>query len=202
MVMASPSTIPATATPARTIYKIFLSSPTPSVTPPARFISGTLNSLANSTFLIDVYRNASADPSGYGQGQFYVGTASVTTDGSGNGNFSLTNFTANYAGQFFTATATAASGDTSEFGADVLATNASAPSAQFTGPFQSQAAGFIFNLTLQTNFNYRIQAATNLAANPIPWIDLTNFAAANSSLTFTDRTATNFRARFYRAVSP
>jgi hypothetical protein len=165
-------------------------------------VSGTLNSVANRTFFIDVYRNASADPSGYGQGQFYVGTASVTTDGSGNGIFSLTNFNANYAGQFFTVTATAASGDTSEFGADVLATNAPAPSAQFSEPFQSQAGGFIFNLTLQTNFNYRIQAATNLAANPIPWIDLTNFAAASSSLTFTDRTATNFRARFYRIVSP
>jgi hypothetical protein len=165
-------------------------------------ISGTLNSAANGTFSIDVYRNASADPSDYGQGQFYAGTASVTTDGSGNGIFSLTNFTANYAGQFFTATATAAGGDTSEFGADVLATNAPAAFAQFAGPFQSRAAGFIFHLTLQTNFNYRIQAATNLVANPIPWIDLTNFAAANSSLTFTDRTATNFRARFYRVVSP
>jgi hypothetical protein len=165
-------------------------------------VSGTLNSLANRTFFIDVYRNASADPSGYGQGQFYVGTASLTTDSSGNGNFSLTNFNGNYAGQFITATATAASGDTSEFDADVLATNAPAPSAQFSGPFQSQAGGFIFNLTLQTNFNYRIQAATNLAANPIPWIDLTNFAVVSSSLTFTDRTATNFRARFYRIVSP
>jgi hypothetical protein len=157
-------------------------------------VSGTLNSLANRTFFIDVYRNASADPSGYGQGQFYVGTASLTTDSSGNGNFSLTNFNGNYAGQFITATATAASGDTSEFDADVLATNAPAPSAQFSGPFQSQAGGFIFNLTLQTNFNYRIQAATNLAANPIPWIDLTNFAVVS--------TATNFRARFYRIVSP
>ncbi len=165
-------------------------------------ISGTLNSLANDTFSIDVYRNASADPSDYGQGQFYVGTASVTTDGSGNGFFSLTNFTANYAGQFFTATATATGGDTSEFGADILATNAATAFAQFAGPFQSRAAGFIFNLTLQTNFNYRIQAATNLAANPVPWVDLTNFAAASSSLTFTDRTATNFRARFYRIVSP
>jgi Astacin (Peptidase family M12A) len=165
-------------------------------------VSGTLNSAASSTFSVDVYRNFSADPSDHGQGQFYVGTASVTTDGSGNGNFSLTNFTANYAGQFFTATATAASGDTSEFGADVLATNAATAFAQFAGPFQSQAGGFIFNLTMQTNFNYRIQAATNLSANPILWIDLTNFTAVNGSLTFTDRTATNFRTRFYRIVSP
>jgi hypothetical protein len=34
------------------------------------------------------------------------------------------------------------------------------------------------------------------------WTDLTNYTATNSLLTFTDRTATNYRLRFYRAVSP
>ena len=56
-------------------------------------------------------------------------------------------------------------------------------------------------LTLQTNFNYRIQAATNLVP-PVVWTDLTNFAATNSPLEFTDHTATNYRVRFYRVVSP
>jgi hypothetical protein len=159
-------------------------------------VSGTLNSLANSTFLIDVYRNALNNP---GAGQFYVGTVSTTTDGSGNAAFALTDNGANYAGQYFTATATSAVGDTSEFSADLLATNA--PSAQFTGPYQSSAGGFAFSLTLQTNFSYRIQAATNLAP-PITWIDLTNFTPASSPLSFTDHSATNFRVRFYRVVSP
>jgi hypothetical protein len=164
-------------------------------------VSGTLNSLTNQAYFIDVYRNLNADPSGYGQGQFYVGTVSVTTDGSGNAGFSLTNNTANYSGQYFTATATSSGGDTSEFGADMLAINVPAPSAQFTGPFQSRTNGFAFGLTLQTNFNYRIQAATNLAA-PIVWTDLTNFLATNSLFPFTDRTATNYRVRFYRVISP
>ena len=84
----------------------------------------------------------------------------------------------------------------------MLATNVPAPSAQFAAPFAWLTNGFVFNLTFATNFSYRIQAATNLAATPIPWIDLTNFTATSSSLTFTDRTATNFRARFYRVVSP
>jgi titin len=165
-------------------------------------VSGTLNSLANGTFFIDVYRNIAHDPSGYGQGQFYVGTVSVTSDGSGNASFALTNAAGNYAGQYFTATATTASGDTSEFGADMLAINASAPSVQLTGPFQPSANGFAFSMNLQPNFSYRIQAATNLTWNPVPWIDLTNFTPAISTLNFTDRTATNFRVRFYRAISP
>ncbi len=164
-------------------------------------ISGALNSLANGTFSVDVYRSPSPDyyTGGYGQGQSYVGTVSVTTDGSGNATFALTDNTGNYAGQYFTATATAATGDTSEFSLAVLATNA--PSAQFTGPYQLRTNGFAFALTLQTNFNYRIQAATNLAA-PITWSDLTNFLATNSLFNFTDRTATNYHARFYRIVSP
>jgi hypothetical protein len=165
-------------------------------------VLGKLNSLPGGNFLIDVYRNLTADFSDYGEGQFYAGTVSVTTDGSGNASFALTNNSGNYAGQFFTATATAATGDTSEFSSDVLATNASMPSVQFGTSFAWQPSGFVFNLTLQTNFSYRIQATTNLAGSPILWVDLTNFNAFNSPLAFTDHTAINFRARFYRVVSP
>jgi len=164
-------------------------------------VLGKLNSLAGHTFFIDVYRNLAADPTGYGEGQFYVGTVSVTTDGSGNAPFALTNTAGNYSGQYFTATATAVAGDTSEFGADVLATNQPAPSAQFAGPLTWRTNGFVLTLAFQTNFGYRLQAATNLA-NPVGWTDLTNYNAINSSLTFTDRTATNYRLRFYRVVSP
>jgi hypothetical protein len=162
-------------------------------------VSGILNSLANSTFFVDVYRNPVAAPSGYGEGQFYVGTANLTTDGSGNGAFTLT-VGGDYAGQYFTATATSAGGDTSEFSADLLAVNG--PAAQFVGPFQTGANGFAFTLSLQTNFSYRIQATTNLAASPIVWADLTNFTATNSPFPFADRAATNYRLRFYRVVSP
>jgi hypothetical protein len=127
----------------------------------------------------------------------------VTTDGSGNANFALTNITGNFAGQFFSATATSIGGDTSEFSADVLATNqvSALPSASFTGPLQWRTNGFVFSLALLTNFNYRIQAATNLAS-PVAWFDLTNFLAISPTLTFTDRLATNYRVRFYRVASP
>ena len=161
-------------------------------------ISGKLNSTPNNSFFIDVYRNLSPDSSGYGEGQVYVGTVSVNTDGSGNAGFALTD-TGNYAGQYFTATATSAGGDTSEFSTNLLAV--AGPAAQFVGPFQSGASGFAFSLALQTNFSYRIQAATNLVA-PIAWADLTNFTATSTPFSFADRAATNYRVRFYRVVSP
>ena len=149
-----------------------------------------------------IYRNLTADFGGYFEGQFYVGSVSVMTDGSGNAAFALTNNSGNYAGQFFTATATTATGDTSGFSADLLASNAPAASAQFGAPFVWRTDGFIFNLTCAANFSYHIQVTTNLATNPIPWVNLTNFTATSSSLTFTDLTATNFPTRFYRVVSP
>jgi len=163
---------------------------------------GNLNSATNRSFFIDFYRNTAADPSGYGEGQFYLGTAGVTTDGSGNALFAYTNNSGNYSGQYLTATATAATGDTSEFSAHVIITNMPSPAAVFSRPFLVRTNGFIFSLTFQTNFSYRIQATTNVGTNPIPWIDLTNFTPINSSLTFTDRTATNYPTRFYRVTSP
>ena len=74
--------------------------------------------------------------------------------------------------------------------------------AQFGGQYRWQTNGFVFNLTFETNFSYHLQAATNLAANPVPWVNVTNFTATNISMTFTDRAATSYHARFYRVVSP
>ena len=165
-------------------------------------VLGRFNSLANRSYFIDLYRNNAPDISGYGEGQFYLGTVSVTTDGSGNAAFAYTNTAGNFSGQYVSATATDPYGDTSEFSLVTIATNAPAPSAQFAAPYAWRTNGFIFNLTFATNFSYRIQATTNLGTNPIPWIDLTNFTPASTSLLFTDRTATNFRVRFYRVVSP
>jgi titin len=75
-------------------------------------VNGTLNSVANTMFDIDIYYNASCDPSGYGQGKTYAGSTTVTTDGAGNGGFAkgLPGSAA-----YVTATATDSAGDTSEF---------------------------------------------------------------------------------------
>ncbi|HUA65564.1 MAG TPA: M12 family metallopeptidase [Alphaproteobacteria bacterium] len=165
-------------------------------------VQGNFNSLPNDTYFIDFYVNSVEESYGYGQGQVYIGSKTVTTSGAGNALFAYTNSSANYAGQYISATATAATGDSSEFAADVLATNAPAPSGQFGAPFRWLTNGFVFNLTLATNFSYHVQTTTNLAANPVPWINLTNFIATNISITFTDRAASSYRARFYRIVSP
>lgn len=78
-------------------------------------IHGTLNSAPSATFTLEFFSNPSCDASGYGEGQTFLGTTSVTTDGSGNANYSLTLPFALAAGVSLTATATSASGSTSEF---------------------------------------------------------------------------------------
>ena len=80
-------------------------------------VQGTLSAPDPQNALVDLYGNVSADPSGFGQGATYLGTVSPDTAG----NFTAT-LPAVAAGTFISATATDASGDTSEFSADVEAT--------------------------------------------------------------------------------
>ncbi len=80
-------------------------------------IQGTLNSNPNVTYTLDFYYSSAADPSGYGEGEYYLGAATVTTDGDGDATFDATLPAAIPPNQFVTATATAthADGSTSEF---------------------------------------------------------------------------------------
>jgi len=78
-------------------------------------IEGTLSSAATTTFAIEFFLNSVCSPSGFGEGETYLGTASVTTDAEGNADFSLTLNVSVGPGQFITATATNPIADTSSF---------------------------------------------------------------------------------------
>jgi hypothetical protein len=77
-------------------------------------ITGTLTSTGAAPFTLDFYSNTAPDPSGYGEGQTYLGAAPVSSSGS----FTVTLNKPIPAGQgYLTATATDANGNTSEFSA-------------------------------------------------------------------------------------
>jgi hypothetical protein len=78
-------------------------------------VAGTLNSRANANFTIDLYGNSISEPGGHGEGERWLGSVVVTTGSSGNGVFSATLTNLFGAGPLLTATATDASGNTSEF---------------------------------------------------------------------------------------
>lgn len=69
-------------------------------------VAGTLNSLPNTSFLIDLYANTVADPSGHGEGERWLGVTTVKTDANGDASFSVTLASATAAGEYITATAT------------------------------------------------------------------------------------------------
>jgi hypothetical protein len=86
----------------------------------ANTVRGTFTSTPNTTFNLDFYRSHSPNPSGFGEGQFFVGSGTVTTDGSGVGTFTVTlsNGAAD-PGEYMTATAIDPNGNTSQFSAAV-----------------------------------------------------------------------------------
>src|SRR6185437_9904063 len=78
-------------------------------------VKGTLNSASSQTFTLDFYANSACDPVGFGGGARHIGTTMVTTDGAGNAGFDSTFAQSLPANQVITATATDATGNTSEF---------------------------------------------------------------------------------------
>ena len=78
-------------------------------------IVGTLNSAPDTTFTIQFFASASADLSGFGQGQTFLGAATVMTGEGGNATFNATVGVPPTGQAVFTATATDPNGNTSEF---------------------------------------------------------------------------------------
>lgn len=67
----------------------------------------------------------------------------------------------------------------------------------------SPSLGFKLSFQTSSNTTWRIQASTNLSAAATNWRPIfTNVTGPNGLLWFTDRLATNFPQRYYRAVSP
>jgi parallel beta-helix repeat protein len=82
-------------------------------------VEGILEAAPNTSYTIDIYDSDAQDPSGYGEGQYWVGAVAVTTDGRGNATFS--HVVTGVELLYVTATATDPSGNTSEFSASVPA---------------------------------------------------------------------------------
>ncbi|MBI3965182.1 MAG: thrombospondin type 3 repeat-containing protein [Chloroflexi bacterium] len=78
-------------------------------------ITGVLTSTPSTTFALDFYSNAAADPSGHGEGERYLGSHTVTTAANGSAPFTATFAQAVPVGHFISATATDPAGNTSEF---------------------------------------------------------------------------------------
>jgi hypothetical protein len=90
-------------------------------------VAGVLNSAPSSTYRIEFFGNSVPHPSGFGEGEFYLGSTNVTTDFNGSAPFEM-NFAGVLALQpYMTATATDAEGNTSMFSRSLQARSLAAP---------------------------------------------------------------------------
>jgi len=79
-------------------------------------VTGTLSSMQNRAYTLEFFASPECDPSGYGEGQLFLGRTGVITDASGTASFDELFATPTPAGWVVTATATEDStGNTSEF---------------------------------------------------------------------------------------
>ncbi|MEM7028222.1 MAG: right-handed parallel beta-helix repeat-containing protein [Chloroflexota bacterium] len=85
-------------------------------------MSGSLTGTNNHTFVLEFFANDTCDASGYGEGQTYLISDTITTDGSGEAMFAVQTPSPDEA--FIVATATDEGGNTSEFSACAEVTNA------------------------------------------------------------------------------
>jgi uncharacterized repeat protein (TIGR01451 family)/CSLREA domain-containing protein len=86
-------------------------------------ISGTLTSTTSTAFRIEFFANTSADPSGYGEGQRYLGVYTATTSAGGVVSFTTTLTATVATTETVSATATDPSGNTSEFSTVIAPTS-------------------------------------------------------------------------------
>lgn len=141
-------------------------------------ISGTLNSTASTTFRVEFFASSSVDGSGHGEGQRYLGFATVTTDGSGNASFSQSLSASVVAGEVITATATnSATGNTSEFSAGVgIHGIVVSPTSGLTTTEDGGTANFSVVLTVAPTADVTINISSS---------DTTEGTLSAASLTFT-----------------
>jgi len=82
-------------------------------------ITGSLDSRPNTTYEVEFFGNDALDPSGFGEGRYFLGASNVTTDASGHISFETVGFSLVPGALRVTATATDPLGNTSEFSTSI-----------------------------------------------------------------------------------
>ncbi|HEY0430095.1 MAG TPA: Calx-beta domain-containing protein [Pyrinomonadaceae bacterium] len=159
-------------------------------------VSGNLNSAPNGNFILQFYTNNDCDSSGYGEAYINLGAFQITTDAGGNAAFNINlDGTNAYAGQYITAIATDASGNSSEISQCRQVTNEPA------GALQFYSAAYSVN---ESNSGVLVRVTRTGGANGTVYVNYStsngtategqDYTGANGLLTFasgeTDKTFT------------
>ena len=150
------------------------------------YVTGTAQGTAGDSVTIDFYANDAADPSGYGQGKTYLGSTTATAGSP----FQTTLTMASKPGQWLSATETSATGDTSEFSADIAITTAAVTvgvSSSLGTSVYGQSVGFTAALSSTHTPTGTVQFQIDgVNLGPAISIDPTSGLAASSTISTLD----------------
>ncbi len=130
-------------------------------------IRGTLNSRPNAAFLLQFFANPACNVYGYGEGQFYLGQATVVTSNNCNASFVANLPGSTPVGYVVTATATDSANNTSEFSACFPLTSVPALAVVPTTNLHVTLAW------TNTTTGFGLKQTTSLSP-PIQWTAVTN----------------------------
>lgn len=158
-------------------------------------LSGSLRARANAVFNLDFFSTDKPDPTGYGQGQDYIGSSTIKTDATGNADFSETVAVAVPIGRFVTATATDSANNTSEFSECIAVTAGVSPPT--LSVFKSPS-GDALTIAWPASFaGFALEATENLAA-PISWTAVTTAPVVVEDRNQVSVPLVEITAKFYR----
>lgn len=156
-------------------------------------IQGGINTTPNSILRIECFASPGFDASGISEGQMYLGSVSVLTDGNGDASFSASVNSVPPSNYLLTATATDANGNTSEFsspGLPIVVESLQAPAlvTQKIGGaavimWPSAAGGYQLESTTSLSPTSAWQTVTSGIVTVSPWSSfiVTNVAAAGKA---------------------
>lgn len=148
-------------------------------------VAGVLNSAPASTYRIEFFGNSVPHPSGFGEGEFYLGSTNVTTDFNGSAPFEM-NFGGVLALQsYMTATATDAEGNTSMFSRWLQAKSLAAPLFHLN-PKPATALPYT-NVVLQADASGAGPLSLQWRRNGIDLPGATSFTLSLSNVVWEDR---------------
>ena len=120
-------------------------------------VNGTFNSSPNSAFTLQFFANESGDPSGFGEGEQFLGETMIVTDSSGNAAFEVSLEASVPAGWVMTSTATREPvGATSEFSMYIPILPELAPDT-FTINNGSHVSGSVSDLAVSDNMDLSVR---------------------------------------------
>ena len=140
-------------------------------------VSGLVNGRPNAAYLLQFFANTQGDPLGFGEGEIFLGTLQVQTDAAGNAVYSGSFPVGVAPGALVSATATDASGNTSQFARNITLKGTADLGVSLTSSPSSAAVGEAITFTMVVT-NYGPTLASWVSATAILPVGVTIVSAS------------------------